>query len=290
MKKCLIIFSLFAFAGFSNSLFAKKIVVGGKFFTEQYILSEITKQILESNGFDVTSKVGLGSNLVRKAHEQKEVDIYWEYTGTSLVAYNKVKDKLNRRQTYERVKKLDAKKGIIWLKPAQANNTFALAMRSNHAQDLGIRSIEDYTKKYQQHNLKFAVTAEFLGRPDGLKGLQKAYDARISRKYIKSMDSGLIYQAIKDSQVDVGIVFATDGRIAAFGFEVLKDNKGFFPDYSLAAVVRKEVLDQYPEIESLMNDVADQLNDKILQQLNASVDIDKNSVEDVARKFIDANL
>lgn len=283
VRNLVIIFVGLSLAG---TVLAKDIVVGSKFFTEQYILAEITKQLLEKNGFTVESKTGLGSNLVRKAQEQKEVDIYWEYTGTSLLAYNKVKGTFNREQTYEKVKELDAKKGIIWLEPANANNTFALAMKKSKIQKTSIKTLSDLFKKYKDEGFKIALTAEFLGREDGLKGLQKAYNGKISRSNIRSMESGLIYQALRDDKVDAGIVFATDGRIAAFDLQILKDDKGFFPDYSIAAVVREDILKKYPEIEGIMNKVAVKLNDKSLQAMNSAVDIDKRSVEEVAREFI----
>lgn len=286
LLKTLMALSSLCFLTLSHA--SKDIVVGGKFFTEQYILSEITKQVLEKNGFNVTTKVGLGSNLVRKAQEQKEVDIYWEYTGTSLVAYNKVKGAFSKDETYNKVKELDLAKGIAWLKPADANNTFAIAVGKDRAEQTGIKTISDLFQKHKDEDLKIAFTAEFLGREDGLKGMQKAYDGKISRAHRKSMDSGLIYQALKDGKVDAGIIFATDGRVAAFNFIVLEDDKSYFPDYSLAAVVRTEVLEKYPEITGLMEEIADNLNDAALQKMNASVDIDKKTVEEVATEFVNS--
>ncbi len=274
---------------FSFSLFGQDITVGGKFFTEQYILAEITTQILEKEGFNVTRKVGLGSNLVRKAQEQGEVDLYWEYTGTSLVAYNKFHEKLSRSATYEKVKELDKEKGIIWLDPADANNTFALAMNKDKYNSTNIVSLSDIAQRYKDENLKVAVTAEFLGRPDGLKSFEKEYDTRFSRSNLVSMDAGLIYQALKDGKVDAGIVFATDGRIAAFDLAILQDDKEFFPDYSLAAVIREDALSKYPQIEDLMNEVASNLNDEALQAMNADADVNKRSVTEVASEFIKNN-
>lgn len=267
----------------------KPITVGGKFFTEQYILAEITKQILEKNGFTVSAKVGLGSNLLRKSHELGEVDLYWEYTGTSLIAYNKVEGSFGKQETYSKVKQLDAEKGIIWLAPADANNTFCIMMNRDDAEKLGIVSISDFLSRISEEKFKLAVTAEFLGRPDGVKGLEKAYDTRISRRFMKSMEDGLIYSALKNNQVDAGIGFATDGRISAYNFITLTDDKNFFPDYSLAAVVRDKVLAKYPEIEPLMESVAAKLNDAVLQNLNSAVDIRKKSAASAAAEFISEN-
>jgi len=284
--------ALFCTAVFSSTttIAAESVVVGGKFFTEQFILSEMTAQILKSVSIPVELKTGMGSSLVRKAQLNGEIDIYWEYTGTSLVVYNKVKEKLNSAETYQRVKAMDAKQGLVWLAPSNANNTFALAVRKQDVAIHGLSSLSDLAKAYRDGTeLNMAATAEFIGRSDGIRSLQKAYDFRVPRAEIKSMDSGLAYTALKDNLVDIALVFATDGRISAFGFQLLKDDLSFFPDYAVVPVVRQEILKQYPQIESKLNKLSSMLDDKTMQRLNASVDIDKESVADVARTFLQSN-
>lgn len=279
-----------ALIGAAGSVQAEEIVVGGKNFTEQQILASITEQYLSAKGYSVTDRSGMGSAAVRQAMENGQIDIYWEYTGTSLITYNKVTDKLNAQETYDKVKELDAKKGIVWLKPSEANNTYALAMRAAEAEKLGISSISDLAAKENGGaNLTLASNAEFYARPDGLKPLQDDYGFDFGRANIKRMDSGLVYQALKDKQVDVGVVFATDGRIPAFDFVTLKDDKGYFPAYALAPVIRKDVLDAHPELAELMNAVSDKLTDKVMSGLNAKVDVDKVSVENVADGFLKEN-
>lgn len=276
--------------GYSGAASAAEIVVGGKNFTEQVILSEMTAQLLEANGFDVDRRAGMGSAALRTAQENGQVDVYWEYTGTSLITYNGVKDRMNADETYAKVKELDAKKGITWLNASAANNTYALAMQKKKAEELGIATLSDLAARVNDKgDLTFASNAEFYARPDGLKPLQKAYGFKFSRSNIKRMDSGLVYQALRDGQVDVGLVFATDGRIPAFGFVVLKDDKGYFPAYALAPVIRTEVLDANPKIADLLNAVAAKLNDQVMASLNASVDVDKKSVEDVSATFLKDN-
>jgi osmoprotectant transport system substrate-binding protein len=137
--------------------------------------------------------------------------------------------------------------------------------------------------------LTLASNAEFYARPDGLKPLEKDYGFDFGRANIKRMDTGLVYQALKDSQVDVGVVFATDGRIPAFNFVTLKDDKGYFPSYALAPVIRKEVLDKHPELADLMDAISAKLTDKVMAGLNANVDVDKVSVENVAAAFLKEN-
>ncbi|HYS63449.1 MAG TPA: glycine betaine ABC transporter substrate-binding protein, partial [Paraburkholderia sp.] len=104
---------------------AADVVVGGKNFTEQQLLAEMTTELLQAKGFTVTKKDGMGSAVLRQAQESGQVDVYWEYTGTSLITYNKINDRLSPEETYKKVKELDAAKGLVWLDPSRANNTYS---------------------------------------------------------------------------------------------------------------------------------------------------------------------
>lgn len=271
----------------SASWAADKVIVGGKFFTEQFLLSEMTTQLLKAKDIPVEQKTGMGSTLVRAAQENGEVDLYWEYTGTSLLVYNKFKENLDPAETYQKVKELDAQKGLVWLQPAKANNTFALAVRESDLGKHGLYTLSDMASAYRSGQaLKMAGTAEFIGRSDGIRSLQKAYEFRVPRSELKSMEAGLTYSALKDNHVDIALVFATDGRINAFGFYLLQDNLHFFPDYAVVPVIREETLKQYPELEATLNELSSKLDDETMQRLNASVDIDKKPVEEVATAFL----
>ena len=137
--------------------------------------------------------------------------------------------------------------------------------------------------------LTFASSVEFYSRPDGLPGWQTAYGFEFDRDNVKRMDPGLTYPALRDRQVDIALVFATDGRIAAFNFLTLKDDKNYAVPYMLTPVVRKEVLDKYPKIAEALNPIAAKLNDDTMAKLNASVDVDKKTVEEVAEGFLKSN-
>ena len=266
---------------------AQNIVVGGKNFTEQQIMSQMTAQLLQAKGFKVDIKAGMGSAVLRQAQENGQIDVYWEYTGTSLITYNKINDRMSAADTYAKVKELDAAKGLVWLNPSKANNTYSLAMNQDDAKKQGIVSISDLAAKVKGGaKLTFASNAEFYARPDGLKPLEQAYGFEFPRESVKRMDTGLVYQALKEKQVDVGLVFATDGRIPAFNFVVLKDDKGFFPNYALTPVVRKQVLDANPKLAEYLNALSAKLDDATMARLNASVDVDKKTVEDVAKTFL----
>jgi osmoprotectant transport system substrate-binding protein len=266
---------------------AQNVVVGGKNFTEQQIMAEMTTQLLKAKGFTVDKRAGLGTAPLRQAQEAGQIDVYWEYTGTSLITFNKVAEKLDSAATYAKVKELDAAKGLVWLNPSKANNTYALAMRKADADAKGIKSLSDLAAKVKGGQaMKFGCNAEFYARPDGLAPLQTTYGFEFGRESTVRMDTGLVYQALRDSQVDVGLVFATDGRVPAFNFVILTDDKGYFPTYAMTPVVRKETLDKNPKLGEALNALSAKLDDATMAKLNASVDVDKKSVEEVAAGFL----
>ncbi|GHC29791.1 glycine betaine ABC transporter substrate-binding protein [Aidingimonas halophila] len=267
---------------------AEEIVVGGKNFTEQQILASMTTQYLDALDYDVDQRSGMGSSVLRQAQENGQVDLYWEYTGTSLINYNEVDEKLDADETYERVKELDAEKGLVWLAPSSANNTYALAMRADDAEERGIQSISDLAETINDGDeLTLASNAEFYSRDDGLRPLQEAYDFEFGRANIKRMDTGLTYPALRDEEVDVSVVFATDGRIPAFDLTVLEDDKGYFPAYALTPVIREETLEAHPDLEEQLNKLSELLDDDTMAELNAAVDVERETIEDVAREFLE---
>ncbi|BBQ00887.1 glycine/betaine ABC transporter substrate-binding protein (plasmid) [Burkholderia sp. SFA1] len=278
-----ILISMFA----SVSASAASVVVGGKNFTEQQLMAEMTARYLEAKGFTVTKKDGMGSAVLRQAQENGQVDVYWEYTGTSLITYNKISDRMTPEETYKKVKELDAAKGLVWLDPSKANNTYAFAMNQDDAKKLGIVTMSDLAKAIKGgKELTFACNSEFYARPDGLRPLQKQYGFEFSQGDVKRMDTGLTYQALKDRQVDVALVFATDGRVPAFNFVLLKDDKGYFPSYALTPVIRKATLDANPKLGPLLNALSAKLDAATMARLNASVDVQKKSFSDVATQFL----
>jgi osmoprotectant transport system substrate-binding protein len=266
---------------------AQQIVVGGKGFTEQLLMAEMTSQLLKANGFAPDKRAGMGSAVLRKAMESNQIDVCWEYTGTSLITYNKITDRMSSEDTYKRVKEVDGKIGLVWLDPSKANNTYAIAMSKEGVQQTGIKTLSDYAKAVNAGKApSLALNAEFAGRPDGLPGLEKEYGFKMPLEKVKKMDTGLTYQALRDKQVDSTLVFATDGRVAAFDFVILKDDKGFFPPYSLTPVVRKEVLDKNPKLAPVLNKLSAKLDDATMAKLNAMIDVDKKPVEEVAASFL----
>jgi osmoprotectant transport system substrate-binding protein len=267
---------------------AQTIVVGGKAFTEQQIMTAMTVDLLKAKGFNPERKAGMGSAAVRAALENGQVDVYWEYTGTGLSVFNKITDKFaTAEDAYKKIKEVDGAKGIVWLNMSAANNTYAFAMNKDEAAKRNLVTMSDLAKAVKGGaKITFASNAEFYARPDGLPGWQTAYGFEFDRDNVKRMDTGLTYTALKEKQVDTALVFATDGRIPAFNFIVLQDDKGYAAPYNLTPVVRKEILDKNPKIAEALNALSAKLNNDTMAKLNASVDVDKKTVEEVASGFL----
>lgn len=269
---------------------ADVIRIGGKPFTEQRLLTAITSQYLQSKGYEVKVTNGLGSTLARSAQVSGQLDIVWEYTGSSLIVYNKIKDKMDAKASLAKVRELDGKNGLVWPKPAPFNNTYALAMPEEQAEKLGVRTLSDLARVMKEQGEKkthlFAMDPEFAGRPDGLAPMSELYGFHFTRDDVRQMDAGLVYTALKNRQVFVGLVYTTDGRLNDFKLRVLQDDKQFFPFYNAAPVMRADLLEKHPELKTLFDPIADLLDDKTMQALNAQVDIDQEPPQRVAEKFL----
>ena len=226
--------------------------------------------------------------MVRKAQLNGQIDLYWEYTGTSLVTYNK-KDSsgLNERETIRKVRKLDSEKGLTWLECSDANNTYALGVREADPEMKDIRSLSDLAEAYRNgSDFTMALDAEFAHRPDGLPGLTKAYEFNVPRTERKMMGLGLTYQALHERQVDLAMVFATDGRLAAFDLRTLEDDKKFFPNYAMCPVARTDTLKANPELEPILEKLAGMLDGQTMRHINKQVDVDEKTAQKVAHQFL----
>jgi len=272
---------------------ATPLVMATKSFTEQHILSAMTVIWLQKKGFGVVPKRNIATTIGRNAMLNKQIDMVWEYTGTSLIIFNHINQPMSSQQAYETVKKLDAKHGLIWLNPAPMNNTYAFAMTRARAEKEGISTLSQLVAKIEQirktdpdHNWRLGLDLEFSGRSDGMKPLQKTYNMALDRPQIRQMDPGLVYNAIRDGFVDAGLIYTTDGRVKGFDLKVLKDDKHFFPSYNVTPVVRQDVLASHPGLESALNQLSAQITDEAITEMNKRVDIDHQSPQQVARDFL----
>jgi len=278
---------------FANVAQAAPIVLATKGFTEQHILSALTVLYLQKKGFPVQPKTNIAAVISRNAMVNNQIDITWEYTGTSPIIFNKIDKRMTPQESYDTVKRLDAKLGLVWLNPADMNNTYAFAMQRERAEKENITTLSqmvermDYLRQHDpKNNWLLGLDLEFSGRSDGIKPLQKAYNMRLDRPQIRQMDPGLVYNAIRDGFVDAGLVYTTDGRVKGFDLKVLEDDKGFFPSYAVTPVVRKPILDANPGLDEALNTLSGLLNNDVIATLNARVDIDHESPQKVAREFL----
>ncbi|MGF6435654.1 osmoprotectant ABC transporter substrate-binding protein OsmX [Kosakonia sp. 1610] len=284
---------LAATALLTASAHAAPLVVATKSFTEQHILSALTVQYLQKKGFQVQPQTNIATVISRNAMINKQVDMTWEYTGTSLIIFNHINKRMSAQETYDTVKRLDAKHGLMWLNPANMNNTYAFAMQRKRAEAEHITTmsqmvakIEEIRKTNPKKNWLLGLDLEFAGRSDGMKPLQQAYGMELDRPQIRQMDPGLVYNAIRDGFVDAGLVYTTDGRLKGFDLKTLEDDKGFFPSYAVTPVVRKDTLEANPGLEEALNTLSGLLNNEVIISLNAKVDIDHQTPQQVARDFL----
>ena len=270
----------------------KQISVGGKNYTEQYLLSEMTAFLLEDAGFDVKQMNNLSSTVVRKALENKQVDMMWEYTGTALLTYMGQDTIADPVKAFNKVKKIDGKNNDIhWMNMSNVNNTYALAMKKEQAKELGIQSISDLATYMNDHpgELTIATDAEFANRPDGIPGVEKTYGFEFDTNQINQMDIGLTQRALNNGDVDVSVAFETDPTIVEYNLITLKDDKNFFPPYTAAVTINQDVYEKYPEVKEITAPLAEQLNSDIMRKLNYKVDIEGNSVSVVAHDWLVEN-
>ncbi len=278
--------------GDQGALKGATVTVGSKEFTEQLVLCEITALSLESAGATVNRNCGLsGTNTVRAALVGGSIDAYWEYTGTGWITHLKQTANINEPQKlYQSVAAADLKQNnIVWLPPAPANNTYAVAVSKAKATELGVSTISDYAKLAASDPAKasFCGASEFFGRDDGWPGLQKTYGFTLPKANTAELAAGPIYNSInKADPCNFGEVFATDGRVEALGLTVLKDDKSFFAVYNPALAVRKEVVDKNPKLGEVIAPVAAALDDATLRSLNAKVDVGGDTPEVVAKAWL----
>jgi osmoprotectant transport system permease protein len=273
----------------SSAAEARTIRIGTKNFTEQLILGELMAQLIENRTDLVVSRhFNLGGTMIcHGALKSGEIDLYAEYTGTALTAILKrsvIRDPELALEAVDRA--YQERFAAQWLRPFGFNNTYAITVRKTDAVAHRLNTISDLAGI--AGGLRAGFTAEFSQRPDGYPGLRQAYG--LGFREVRDLDPSILYQAIANGEVDVICAFATDGRIAALDLQPLKDDRGFFPPYQAAPVVRAEALAAHPELGRVLGLLAGRLDDATMQRLNFQVDEEKRTPGDVARKFIEEHL
>ena len=250
------------------------VVVGSKNFNESYLLAEIISQLLESDGYAVERRFGLGGTLVcYEALVNEEIDVYVEYTGT--VAQGILKQ--SGSPSIAGLNQQLAPKDLQLLRSIGFNNTYAMAIKEKLAEELQISTVSQLV---EHPELKLAFSLEFLNREDGWPGLKTAYGFSGTPTGI---EHGLAYQAIDSGDIDITDAYSTDGDLARYQLTTLKDDRNYFPEYLAAPFVRRS-LDQ--AIKTRINELAGTLDDHSMRRLNGEVVVQKRSFADVASEFL----
>jgi len=255
--------------------------VGSKNFTEQVILGEIVAQQLERRlGEKVDRKLNLGGTLLaHQALVAGQIDLYPEYTGTALTAVLKLPASRGAAAVESLVRQeYRSRWNIEWLPSLGFNNTFAMVIVN------GFETLSQAAGR--KTGWKLGVGYEFLTRPDGLPGLLETYHLPLDGSPL-SMDLGLLYQALKQKQVDMVAGNATDGLISAMGLTMLRDDKGYFPPYEAALAVRGAALESRPGLRPALAELSGKISTEAMRKMNYEVDGQHRAVRDVARDFLD---
>jgi osmoprotectant transport system substrate-binding protein len=276
-----------------------QVVVSSKIDTEGGLLGNIISQVLQANNVPVTEKIQLGAtSVVRKAIIAGQIDIYPEYTGNGAFFFNKADDPLwnDAAKAYAEVAKddYDANK-IVWLAPAPANNTWAVALRKDFADQNHLVTFSDLGKFVAGGGkIKLAASAEFVSSPAALPKFEQVYGFTLTPDELVTLSGGdtaatIAAAANQTSGVNAAMVYGTDGGIAPSGLVVLTDDKGVQPIYQPAPIIREAVLKQYPQIKDLLAPVFQKLDLTTLQTLNGRIQVGGEAAKAVAVDWLKTN-
>jgi len=294
MKKRLMTLALFAsmvLVGCGNSSSGDSsdpIIVSGKPWTEQLILPQIIGQYIEANtDYTVEYEDGLGEvAILTPAIEKGDIDVYVEYTGTGLqsVLGEELELGESSEKVLERVRKgYEEKYGVTWLEPLGFENTYTLAYKKD--QPYNATTYSELVEVSQNEDMVFGAPHAFYERPgDGYDAMIEVYPFNFTDT--TSLDPNVMYEAVQQGDVDVIPAFTTDGRIERFDLAITEDDLGFFPKYDAVPIIRQETLEQYPELEEALSGLAGKISVEDMQKMNARVDIDAETPENVARDFL----
>jgi osmoprotectant transport system substrate-binding protein len=264
------------------------VTIGSKNFTEQKVLGEIYAQALEAAGYTVNTELNLGDEKTAlKALEGGQISAYPEYTGTALLSFFGYQaDELpsDENEAYQLAKEGFAKKDLTALEPTPFVSSNEVAVTQETADKLGLKKISDLNGKSQE--LTLYGTPECRQRLDCLLGLEQVYGLKF--KKFTPVDIALRHEVLTKGQADVSIVFTTDPQIKRENFVLLEDDKGMFPPYNSTLVVRDDVLEKAgADFDATVALATKGLTDEVMQELNARVDLDKETPEAVAGQYLE---
>jgi osmoprotectant transport system substrate-binding protein len=270
--------------------------VASKIDTEGKLLGNLMALALQANGIQVENKSSLGNTkIMRAAITAGEIDLYPEYTGNGAFFFSEEANPAwkNAQAGFERVSKLDLEKNrIVWLAPAPANNTWAIAVRKEVASANKLRTLDDMGQWISAGGqFKLAASAEFVERPDALPAFQTAYNFKLKPEQLLTLAGGdtavtVRAAAEKTSGVNAAMAYGTDGPVSALGLVIMEDTKGVQPIYAPAPIIRADVLARNPKIKDVLAEVFKYLDGPTLQGLNAKIQLEGQDAKKVAAEFL----
>lgn len=276
-----------------------QVVVSSKIDTEGGLLGNIISQVLQAGGVPVTEKIQLGAtSVMRKAITEGQVDLYPEYTGNGAFFFNRGEEPIwnDAAKAYDTVARLDREANkIVWLAPAPANNTWAIALRKELADAQSITTFSDFGRYVAGGGgIKLAASAEFVSSPAALPKFQEVYGFRLKPDQLVTLSGGdtaatIAAAARQTDGVNAAMVYGTDGGIAPSGLVVLDDDKSVQPVYQPAPIIREPVLQKYPRIKELLDPVFAELDLITLQELNGRIQVGGEPAKVVATDWLRAN-
>lgn len=256
-------------------------IVGGKGFTEQYILAGLLEKRLQDAGYEVQVKDNLGSGIIFQALASGKIDCYIDYSGTLWTNQMKREEVQSRfAMNIDIATFLKQQYGILTIGTVGFSNDYVFAMRRADAEQRGIETLEDLAEKGS--SLRLGTDIEFLGRPEWT-AVRDRYGLDFAEK--TSMDPNLMYGAIQQEQVDVITAFNTDGRILAYDLLVLEDSAEALPPYDALILVSPRMA-KHRRAMLALSQLVNRINNRAMRAGNAIVDVDKKPIRD-ARDYLD---
>lgn len=270
---------------FFRSQSKNTIHIATKPMTEQYVLGEMLDLLIEQDtdlDVELTQGVGGGTSNIQPAMESGEFDLYPEYTGT---AWNMVlkQEGLYTEDLFDAMQQAyNDDYSMQWIGMYGFNNTYGLVVRREIAEQYDLHTYSDLSAAADQ--LVFGAEYDFFEREDGYDALCEAYG--LNFKATMDLDIGLKYQAINQGQIDVMVIFTTDGQLSASDVVVLEDDKQFYPSYLCGNVIRNEVLEDHPELKEVFQKLTGIISDSDMAEMNYAVETEGKEPRDVAEEFL----
>ncbi len=266
-----------------------KVTVGSTFHAESWLMGRMAKILLEEHlDAEVEQAELQGAMVMHEAMESDDIQIYLGYTGTQftgILGKTVTEEWRDRDRVYDYVKEeFEQRYDQTWLSPFGFDNTYALAVPREYAEEHALETISDL----REHAPDMILGSD----PNWREYPEVGYDAFVDYydmdfQEAVTMDYGLLYRSLRSGDIDAAVAYATDARIVAMDLVTLEDDLGFFPPYDGAYVVRKDLLEEYPEVRETLELLAGKLDDAQMSALNAEVDVHERDYPEVAREFLE---